>query len=49
MDKQTNDRLDAFGRRHPGLMLCATLLMAALTMLLYLSTSDTPTVLYQAF
>jgi hypothetical protein len=46
---QLSSRLDAFGRRHFGLMMSLTLLAAVVATVLLLSQTEGPVVLYQAY
>ncbi len=49
MADSLNQRLERFGRRHPGLMLTLTLLAALATTLILLVFSQDQKILYKAF
>ena len=42
-------RVDQFGRRHPGLMWLANVILMLFVTLVLLTTTEAPVVLYQAF
>jgi hypothetical protein len=42
-------RLDRFGRRHPGLMLGATIVLAVVTTLIVIYNTKTTAIVYRAF
>lgn len=46
---KNENRLDAFGRRHPGLMWAAVVLLAVAVTVLLIVTDQAPVVLYRAF
>jgi hypothetical protein len=44
-----SQRLDSFGRRHPGLMWLANAILMLFVTLVLITTTEAPVVLYQAF
>ena len=42
-------RLDQFGRRHPTLLLCATIFLASVTTLILIYNTKDPGIVYRAF
>lgn len=49
MADSLQDRLDRFGRRRPGLLLAATILMAIVTTLVLLFNTKDTAIVYKAF